>query len=404
MGEQRTLRIAILLDKFLPSRGGERYFSFLCKELAHRGHDVHVFATEVEEKAGGPFHIHLIPVCTFPRSLRLLSFLRNSRRSIEAGRFDIVHGIAPCLAVNVYNPHGGVEQAYLRQEFRSMNSGTYRLYRRLRRYLSPRHYLEVWAQKRLYRKGQVMKTIAISRMVKSDLITHYGVDEQDIPVVFNSVDLERFNPENSRIYRAGKRAELGIGESEVVLLFAGNNYRLKGMETLLRAMALLQERPSGRLLRLLVAGRSRRGRYEKLARKLGVSDRVSFLGPVSGMEHYYAASDIYVHPTFYDSCSLTVLEALASGLPAVTSRFNGAADAIASRKGGWVIDDPGDPGELAEAIAFYLDEQRRVEARAEARSWMERCRPSRNVEETLQVYYQAVERAAGTQRGQGTAT
>jgi UDP-glucose:(heptosyl)LPS alpha-1,3-glucosyltransferase len=106
------------------------------------------------------------------------------------------------------------------------------------------------------------------------------------------------------------------------------------------------------------------------------------------MAPYYAASDIYVHPTFYDSCSLTVLEALASGLPAITTRFNGAADAILSDEGGKVLDDPADADALADAIAYYFDEGRRVRARAVARQFMEAYPPSRNLEETLRVYYE----------------
>jgi UDP-glucose:(heptosyl)LPS alpha-1,3-glucosyltransferase len=125
-----------------------------------------------------------------------------------------------------------------------------------------------------------------------------------------------------------------------------------------------------------------------MARTLGVSDFTLFLGPVKGMEQYYAASDIYVHPTFYDSCSLTVLEALASGLPVVTSRFNGAADAITSDKGGKVLDDPADVEALAQSIAFYFDEERRNEARSIARRWMEKYSPAYNLEETLRVYYE----------------
>jgi UDP-glucose:(heptosyl)LPS alpha-1,3-glucosyltransferase len=110
------------------------------------------------------------------------------------------------------------------------------------------------------------------------------------------------------------------------------------------------------------------------------------------MEPYYAVSDIYVHPTFYDSCSLTVLEALASGLPAVTTRFNGASDAILSDEGGKIVQDPADAEEIAGAIAFYFDEQRRNRARVVARQWMEQYPPSRNVEETLAVYYEVAER------------
>jgi len=387
---ERPLKIAILLDKFLPSRGGERYFTFLAEELAKRGHDVHIYATQVEEKSDKPYHVHIIPVWKFPRSLRLLSFLHNSARLIGPEKFDIIHGTQPSLIVNVYNPHGGVEEAYLKQEFSSMPNKPYYGYRFLRRRLSPRHYLEIWAQKRLYWKGGVRKTIAISQMIKSDLIAHYRVPAEKISVVFNTVDLKRFSPDSRDLYREKKRAELNLDPSAIVLLFAGNNFRLKGLETLIRAVALLkQSMPQERFI-LLVAGRGHERRYRRVADALHVSDRVRFLGPVTGMEAYYAASDIYVHPTFYDSCSLTVLEALASGLPSITSQFNGAADAIVSQEGGSVISDPGDAAELARAIAPFADEKQRSRARTVARSWMEQYPPGRNIEETLAVYYEAV--------------
>jgi UDP-glucose:(heptosyl)LPS alpha-1,3-glucosyltransferase len=125
-----------------------------------------------------------------------------------------------------------------------------------------------------------------------------------------------------------------------------------------------------------------------MARRLGVSDFTLFLGPVKEMEQYYAASNIYVYPIFYDSCSLTVLEALASGLPVITSRFNGAADVIVSNKGGKILENPADVEELAESIAFYFDEDRRNAARGVARQWMEKYSPTSHVEETLRVYHE----------------
>jgi UDP-glucose:(heptosyl)LPS alpha-1,3-glucosyltransferase len=384
------LRIAILLDKFLPSRGGERYFSFLAGELARRGHEVHVFATKVEDARALPYRVHLIPVWSHPRSLRILSFRRNSTRMLREGHFDIVHGVAESPAVNVLNPHGGVEGAYLAREFASIRSPLYLVYKLTKRYLSVRHYLEVGLQAALYRKRGLKKVIAISSMIKSDIVRYYGFPEERIAVVFNCVDIGRFHPHNRAIYRDKKRRELAIAEDALVLLFAGNNFRLKGLDTLIRALPLLKEDFPGRNFHLLVAGRGHERPYRRLSRLLGVSAGISFLGSVIAMEHYYAASDIYVHPTFYDSCSLAVLEALASGLPVVTSRFNGASDAIVSEEGGRVIADPADPRELASAIGSYVDEEKRDRARTVTRSWMEACKPSRNVEETLAVYYEVV--------------
>jgi UDP-glucose:(heptosyl)LPS alpha-1,3-glucosyltransferase len=385
--EHRPLKIAILLDKFLPSRGGERYFSFLCEELAKRGHEVHLFATEVEAVASPAYRVHKIPVWRYPRWLRTLSLWRYGSGSLTRQEFDIVHAVAQVRAATVLNPHGGVERAYLRQEFASISNPAYYAYKFLRRYLSVRHYLEIALQKRLYAAGRLKHVIAISDMVKADIINYYAYPADRISVVFNSVDLGLFHPRMREVYRAEKRAELGVGEEAILLLFAGNNFRLKGVETLIRALALLTAQFPDRDFRLLVAGRGRTRRYRRLMGKLGIAARVTFAGPLSPMERYYAAADIYVHPTFYDSCSLTVLEALAAGLPAVTTRFNGAAQAITSREGGTVIDDPTDAAKLAAAVALYADPSTRAAARIVARAWMEEYPPERNVEETERAYY-----------------
>ncbi len=394
----RKLKIAFVLDRFLPSRGGENYFQRLAEELFRAGHDVHVFAMAAEKSAGPACHVHLIPVWRWPRSLRMLSFLFHSTRLIKEDDFDIIHGVGWTLSMNVFNPHGGVEQAYLKQEFRSITSRFYYLWRVMRRYLSLEHYLTRWIQKKQYLSPRVKRIIAISQMIRRDILQHYATLAEKVVVVFNSVDLDRFHPKNREIYRAQKRASLNIPLDTTVLLFVGNNYRLKGLESLLAAMGLLRQRFSRHRILLLVAGRGQAGRYQRKARRIGVSDLVRFLGAVREMEQVYAASDIYVHPTFYDSCSLAVLEALASGLPAVTTRFNGAADAIVSGEGGRVIEDPADIEGLAESIAYFFDEKRRDRARSVARGWMEQYSSSYNVGETLRVYYDV---AGEVRRGRG---
>ncbi len=388
--ENRPLKIAILLDKFLPSRGGERYFSFLCEELAKRGHDVHLFATEAEAVASPAYRVHKIPVWKYPRWLRTLSLWRYGSGTLTRQGFDIVHAVAQVRAATVLNPHGGVERAYLKQEFASISNPAYYAYKLLTRYLSVRHYLEIGLQKRLYAARRLKRVIAISDMVKADIINYHAYPADRISVVFNSVDLGLFHPRNREVYRAEKRARLGVGEDVILLLFAGNNFRLKGIETLIRALALLTAQFPALDFRLLVAGRGRPRRYRGLIKKLAIADRVMFTGPLPSMAPYYAAADIYVHPTFYDSCSLTVLEALAAGLPAVTTRFNGAAQVIASQEGGMVIDDPADAAELAAAVALYADPSMRAAARIVARAWMEQYPAGRNVEETERAYYAAL--------------
>jgi UDP-glucose:(heptosyl)LPS alpha-1,3-glucosyltransferase len=290
--------------------------------------------------------------------------------------------------MNIYNPHEGVERAYLKQDFLSVSNPGYFFYKYLKRYLSPEHYLKIWIQKKQYLSPRVKRIIAISKMIKKDIIRYYGVSEEKIAVVFNCVDLDRFHPRNREIHRNRMREKLGIDPELIVLLFIGNNYRLKGLEPLLSSLALLRERFPERPFRLLVLGRGHRGRYRRLAKRIGVSDLILFLGHVREVEQVYSASDIYVHPTFYDSCSLTVLEALATGLPVITSRFNGAADAILSKEGGEVIETPANVKSLAESIAYYFDEDRREKARVVTRQWMEKYSPANHIEDILRVYYE----------------
>jgi UDP-glucose:(heptosyl)LPS alpha-1,3-glucosyltransferase len=183
----QKLKIAFVLDWFIPSRGGESYFTWLADELSRRGHEINVFAMKAERNPTAAYQVHLIPVWKYPRSLRMLSFLLHSARIINMDAFDIIHGVGWTLTMNVFNPHGGVEQAYLKQEFRSFTSRFYYLWRCARRYLSLEHYLTLWIQKRQYLSPRVEKIIAISQMIKRDIIQHYGTLDEKVVVVFNSI-------------------------------------------------------------------------------------------------------------------------------------------------------------------------------------------------------------------------
>jgi UDP-glucose:(heptosyl)LPS alpha-1,3-glucosyltransferase len=189
----------------------------------------------------------------------MLSFSRNADRMVEAGGFDVVHGLGHSLFVNVLNPHGGVERAYLKQEFASIASRPYYWFRVLRRYLSVRHYLELRIQKALYSQGNVKMVIAISRMIKRDIAGYFAFPGDRIAVVFNSVDLERFHPSNRERFRDETRARLGLPSEAVVLLFAGNNFRLKGVRTLIQAVRKLKDELSEVRFTLLIAASARTG-------------------------------------------------------------------------------------------------------------------------------------------------
>jgi UDP-glucose:(heptosyl)LPS alpha-1,3-glucosyltransferase len=207
-------------------------------------------------------------------------------------------------------------------------------------------------------------------MVARHFKVYHGIEAKDIHIIPSAVDPIRFLEYDRPKKRLEWRERWNIRPQDTAALFVAMNYRLKGLEPLLQAAALLHQR---RPFHLLIAGNSRTERYERLARRLGIGHSLRFLGQRRDMHHCYFAADFLVHPTFYDPCSLVVLEALACGLPVITSRYNGAGELLRTPAEGYVIADPHDRQELAQAIEELLDPVKRAAcahaARQSAAEW-----------------------------------
>jgi UDP-glucose:(heptosyl)LPS alpha-1,3-glucosyltransferase len=381
------VRIALNIYKFLPSKGGgEKYLASLTNRLIERGHEVHIFANEWENN-NNMIHFHTIPVIRYPKFLKEISFVINSRRMLAENDFDIIQVVGRALGMNVFNPHCGVEKAWLKQDFMSIRNPAYRVLKHIIRFFSLRERFILWLDKKQYAHKNVSRIIAISEMIKDDIIKYHNVNPQKITVIYNGVDIQRFNPAIKKKFREIVRRKLFISE-EFVILYVSNNFRLKGLSTLIEAIGELKKYHKN--LKALIIGRGEKSRYCKLARKLDCMENMIFLGHVNGIERYYAASDLYVHPTFYDSCSLVVTEALASGLPVITTRYDGASGVIDDGVDGFVLEDPLDYITLARKISLFFDEEFRQKASVAAREKAEKYTEERNCEKTIEVYNEVI--------------
>jgi UDP-glucose:(heptosyl)LPS alpha-1,3-glucosyltransferase len=301
--------------------------------------------------------------------------------------FDIVQVVGRALGMNVFNPHCGVEKAWLKQDILSVSCPFYRFLKRITRFLSLRQNFILWLDRKQYTGKGVSRIIAISDMIKNDIIKYHDIDPQKIKVVYNGVDLQRFTPDNRSKYRKVIRKKLSLGE-EFVILYISNNFRLKGLLTLIKALGELKK--SRNDLKALIIGRGRDSSYRKIAKKLNCLENLMFLGHVNDIEAYYAASDIYVHPTFYDSCSLVVTESLASGLPVITTKYDGASGVIDNGIDGFVMGDPMDYEALAEKISLFFDDEFREKASIAAREKAEKYPAEKNCEEIIEIYNEVV--------------
>lgn len=176
--------------------------------------------------------------------------------------------------------------------------------------------------------GRYRRIVAISERVRTQLKEHYHVPDDRIVTIPNGINLSRFDPSNASA-RAEVRRSFGIPDDATLLLFVGSQYRLKGLEFVIRALAEMKTKAV-----LLVVGGDSAGPFKRLADQLSVSDRVIFAGTRSDLPRIYPAADAFVLPTLYETFALVCLEAMASGLPVLATPVGGIEDYLRDGENG----------------------------------------------------------------------
>lgn len=379
------MKIALCLEKFNPARGGaEMYVVDLSRLMCARGHQVHIFTTI---NAVGPrenLHIHLLKIPRRPRFLRTLCFAYKTGRAVRAGGFDVIHAFERSLGMNIIQPLGGSYAASLRGNLRSIHGLLNRFLRRLSYSSSLRRRAYFLVEKLQMKRADIV--IAISAMVKHDLIRFNRVAPERIRIVRNGVDLIKFNPANRKRFRETTRNKIGVAPEEILILFVAHNFRLKGLYPLIRVLQGLNTGSEGFRYRLAVLGNGKQKQFLAYSRDNQVADDVIFLGGRRQTENYYAAADICVHPSYYDPSALVVLEAMASGLPVITTVFCGTSEIIREGFNGFVVADPDNSRIMVEIIRKLADPAVRKVIGARARAAAEQFPYSRNQMEILGIY------------------
>ena len=326
-------------------RGGVERIVFECaRYLAFRGHDTHVFSSDWEEMDPRVTR-HWVPTGRVP-ALRMLSFAARSRQRMRKFPADVIG------AFGVQSPPGGVLWVQSVHKAWLEISAKYRgLSGRLRQKLNPFHPTALALERHYIGGRRYRKLIAVSETVKSDLMRLYRTPAEDIVIIPNGFSPEEFNVARSGELREPVRRSLGLSDSNRVVVFAANEFERKGFEPLLRAVALLRDQD----VRVLAVGRLNPTTYSGRIDELGLKGRVLFTGPTSDVPQYYAAGDVFVLPTQYEAWGLVIVEAMACGLPVVTSRLAGAAIAVHEGRSGYLLDDPRCAQEIAARLRLALD-------------------------------------------------
>ena len=358
--------VALCYESVLPAKGGaETYLGDLARRLARDGHRVHLYAARWDAAALPPStHFHRVTAPAGPRFLRPWRFAAACERLLAQSHHDVSIGFDKTWGQDVLYPQGGLHAASAAHNLRKFPHAWERWAAAAGKWLSPAAWSFARLERQQYLGPKRPLVVVNSRMVRGHFEEFLGVPPESVRVVHSAIDPGRFAADDRPKRRHEERERWGVSPAEPVGLFVAMNYRLKGLAPLLRAVALV---PKTTPFRLAVVGHPKDGRYRRLAARLGVAERVVFLGHRADPKDAYFAADFLVHPTFYDPCSLVALEALACGLPVVTTRYNGAAELYRQPEEGLVVPDPHDAQALAAALVQMTDRGYRVAASQAAR-------------------------------------
>jgi glycosyltransferase involved in cell wall biosynthesis len=212
--------------------------------------------------------------------------------------------------------------------------------------LNPTNLWVSWRDRRMLGGGRYRRVVAISERVRQQLKDYYHVPDERIVTIPNGINLRRFTPDNAAA-RAEVRREFGLAEATPLVLFVGNQYRLKGLEFAIRSLAEMNTRAI-----LLVVGGDTPASFKRLADELDLTERVIFAGARSDLPRIYPAADALVLPTLYETFALVCLEAMASGLPVLACPVGGIEDYLVHGVNGLHIKR--DPADIAAKLDLLL--------------------------------------------------
>jgi UDP-glucose:(heptosyl)LPS alpha-1,3-glucosyltransferase len=372
-GNPGRLRIAFVVHDYHRHGGHSRYVAELATRF-RREHDVHVFSNTVDDADRDGITFHHVPAWRANALTTIVSFILPATVLVR-GRFDVVHAQGLCgLRQNVVTAHI-CQAAWFEAADRYAGRAGWR--KRLFRAVVTR------LDRLVMRRSAAARFIAPSGRVREDLAEHHRLRD-GVRVIHHGTDTETFHPRNRTAWRAAARADLGLMPEDCVALYVGDMQ--KGMPAAVRAVA---KAPG---VKLVAVSRTDPGPYAALAASAGVADRVRFVPPTTEIARYYAAADLFLFPTYYDTFGLVLTEAMASGLPVVSSLAAGAAELVTHGESGWLTADPWDADQIAEGVqALAADPELRDRMGAAARAAVERYTWDRAAEQTMAVYREVVE-------------
>jgi UDP-glucose:(heptosyl)LPS alpha-1,3-glucosyltransferase len=379
------MNVALVIERIEPWRGGAETSTVqFAHHLADQGCRVTVL-TMTNMPSTPAMTIVPIRASAGWRAGRTWFFSRGAADYIRSHPFDVVHAMTPCLAADVYEPRGGTVPEMLERNLALRPSPVRRGFKWVGQRLSLKYRVLGGLERRLVTRQPTPWVIAISRYVAAQLERHYRFDPARIRLIFNGVDPDDSTLQERQMHRVEVRRQFGLADDDLVLLAVAHNFKLKGVDRLIQAMAHPQVRQLGHVYAVIV-GRDNPRPLARLAAHHGLADHVFFAGPSQRVNAFFHAADVLVHPTYYDPCSRVVLESMSAGLPVITTKYNGASECVTDGHDGYVLDCPSDVEALADRIIRLAAPAHRRRCAEAAPAAVESFTMARHAAEVVRLY------------------
>lgn len=350
------INIAVIIERSDIALGGaERSVFELVSQLSTLGVRATMLAAKGRSASKntkvlcGDKHGKRVPLAVFEDVLR---------KHLALNHYDIVHSTLPLAFADVYQPRGGTYPEAISRNAASYRNKLVRSLKMITHYANTRRSSLMFAEKQLFQTLNNCTVAALSNYVRDQFQKHYGLGDEKVAVIRNGVKIDKsVNNEEAYGLRTQIFTRLGIHDADepAIFLFAANNFRLKGLGPLIKAMGKAANTKTQRPAYLVVAGNGNSSKYRALAATHHVTDRIVFLGRVRHIQNVLSISDAAILPTYYDPCSRFILEGIAMAKPVITTRFNGACEVFEDPRHGRILDSPEDVNAMAEAICHYCD-------------------------------------------------
>jgi UDP-glucose:(heptosyl)LPS alpha-1,3-glucosyltransferase len=375
------MNIALVKRRYSLRHGGsERYCVNLARRLQALGHEVTVLGESIDSELQD--EVRFVPI----ESNRLTSWTRNRSFAENCGKeagsrsFDIVYGIGRYFGLDAVRVTERLQSHWVDVYYRN------RINHALQR-INPRHRTLIELERSIYRSDQVRRIVTQSKLDRRLVMEIYGVPEEKIRTIYNGVDTATFHP-GVRQARDDIRRELGIDGDVPLMVFASMDFEGKGLRSLLKALSLTRHVRAT----LLVLGTGPVRKFARIARALGVEKRVHFAGRRDDIQNYYGAGDLFLLPTAYEPFPNVNLEAMACGMPAMTTRTNGGADVIQAGRSGYLVSGVDAVDEMTACLDrhFCLSDEARDEMSRRCWETAQRMTVEKNVAQTLDMFQEVL--------------